>query len=433
MLNLSNKIKNLFEDPFWGNVATLFTGTTIAQAFPVLLLPLITRLYSKEALGIYFIYAGIGYLSKIVVSLQLQLSIVLPKKKKDADNLLIINLLVVLIISVFMFLVIFFLHDTIFQHIKEKELLKWLYFMPCSALLLGGFDALSYYFNRDKKYKIISTGKVLKTLSYSIVHITLGLLGFINSGLITGLIIGQFISVSFLFYKLIYRSGFNFEFDLREFRTLFIKYKDIPLFNTVITFLNMLSNQLPLFLLTRFFDAGAAADYGLASRVVSTPMGLIGQSVGQVFYQEASEIRNQNKPLENIVRTTYKRLFKIGIIPFVILAAFAPLIFNIVFNSNYETSGQITRIIIPWLFLGFLNAPISYIITILNKQKTILLYDTGLLIIRFIALYCGYYFFNSIMISVIFYSIIGVIFNGLLYFYFIFIAKHFVKGIYRDN
>ena len=80
MFNISNRIKSLFEDPFWKNVATLFTGTTIAQALPILLLPLITRLYSKEALGVYFIYAGIGFLSQIIVSLQLQLSIVLPKK-----------------------------------------------------------------------------------------------------------------------------------------------------------------------------------------------------------------------------------------------------------------------------------------------------------------------------------------------------------------
>jgi O-antigen/teichoic acid export membrane protein len=195
----------------------------------------------------------------------------------------------------------------------------------------------------------------------------------------------------------------------------------------------MLSNQLPLFLLTRFFDAGAAADYGLASRVVSAPMGLIGQSVGQVFYQEASEIKNKNKPLDDIVKTIYKRLFKIGIIPFIILAAFAPVIFKIVFDSEYETSGQITRIIIPWLFLGFLNAPVSYIITILNKQKTILLYDTGLLISRFVALYSGYYFYNSIMISVLFYSVTGIIFNGLLYFYFIFISKHSVRDVYSDK
>jgi len=434
MLNkLSDKIKNIFNDPFWKNVATLFTGTAIAQALPLLLLPVITRLYSKEILGIYFVYASIGFISQIVVSFQFQLAIVLPKEKKDANNLLIINFVIVLAVSLLMFLFLFLFHNFISQFVKQKELLRWLYFMPVSAFLLGIFNAISYYFNREKEYKIISTGKVLKTLSYSVIHITFGFIGFVKSGLIGGLIVGQLISAVFLFFKLVYNTEFKFIFNVNELKSLLIKYKDIPLFNTVISFLNMLSNQLPLFLLTRFFNAEAAADYGLANRIVTTPMGLIGQSVGQVFYQEASVIKNQNKTLENIVKTTYKRLFKIGIIPFILLAVFAPFIFKIVFNTEYESSGQITRILIPWLFLMFLNSPLTFIITILNKQKKMIVYDVFLLISRFVALLLGYYFFNNVLVSVIFYSIAGFIFNGILVFYFILISKQPIKGIYADN
>jgi O-antigen/teichoic acid export membrane protein len=428
-----NKIKNIFTDPFWKNVATLFTGTAIAQALPILLLPVITRLYPKGALGFYFVYAGIGLLSQIIVSFQYQLSIVLPKKKKDADNLLIINFIIIISVSVIMFLGIFLFFDIIAGFIKQKELLQWLYMIPVSAFFLGSFNALSYYFNREKKYKTISAGKVLKTLFYSTVHIVLGVWDFKNSGLIIGLIIGQFISTGFLFYKLIFNTDFCFKFNYSELKILLIRYKDIPVFNTIISFLNMLSNQLPLFLLTRYFNASAAADYGLANRIVTTPMGLIGQSVGQVFYQEASAIKNNNISLENIVKTTYKRLFKIGFIPFILLAAFAPFIFKIVFNTDYESSGQITRILIPWLFLMFLNSPLSFIITILNKQKVMVFYDIILLICRFVALYSGYYLFNNIFASVALYSLAGFVLNGMLIFYFIFISKQPIKEIYGND
>ena len=69
--------------------------------------------------------------------------------------------------------------------------------------------------------------------------------------------------------------------------TLVKKYKDIPLFSTLISLLNTISNQLPIFLLTRFFGFASAGLYGLSHRVVAAPMGLIGQSVGEVFYQKA--------------------------------------------------------------------------------------------------------------------------------------------------
>jgi O-antigen/teichoic acid export membrane protein len=100
-------IKARLKDPFWKNVATLFSGSALAQALPIIILPVITRIYSKEALGFYFVYVAIGLLTQIVVSLQYQLAIMLPKETKDAYKVLSLNFILVSGISLLMFLGLF--------------------------------------------------------------------------------------------------------------------------------------------------------------------------------------------------------------------------------------------------------------------------------------------------------------------------------------
>jgi O-antigen/teichoic acid export membrane protein len=420
---IRHRVQSIMSDPFWKNVTTLFTGSVIAQALPILFFPILTRIYTKEVLGIYFVFAAIGLLTQIIASFQYQLAIVLPKNTKDANHLLTINLIMVTSVSLLMLLIIWGFSDFILSLIEQKDLKNWLFYIPLSTFFLGTFNAISYYFNRFNNYKTISLGRVIKSVVFLVFQIGLGLLGYKYSGLIVGYLIGQGASLFFLFFYLFNEAEYKIQINMRDIKRLVLEYKDIPLFNTLISFLNTLSNQLPMFVLTRYFGAAAAGEYGLANRTISTPMGLIGQSVGQVFYQEAARLKNQGNSLENLVKTTYKRLLKIGIIPFILLALFSPWIFKIVFSNEYYTSGEITRLLIPWLFVMFLNSPLSFIITVLNKQKVMVAYDTFLLAFRFFALWAGYYFFDSLLIAIGFYSLVGFVFNALLLFYFLKISK----------
>lgn len=423
-------IRHRLSDPFWKNVTTLFTGSALAQALPIFILPFVTRIYPKAALGFYFVYAAMGLLTQIVASLQYQLAIVLPKTAKDADKLLVGNLMLVGLSSILLFVIIVVFFDFIASFIDQKQFLLWLYALPASTFFLGTFNAISYYFNRLKKFKAISYGKVSKSIAFSALQIVLGLWGFVNGGLIIGLIAGQAVSMVFMLYYLRQKTNFTFNFSFTEIKNLLVKYKDIPVFNTVISFLNTLSNQLPIFLLTRYFGASAAGDYGLANRTITTPMGLIGQSVGQVFYQEAAVIQNKGNALAQLVKTTYLRLLKLGVIPFFLFALWAPWLFKIVFSTDYYISGVMTRILIPWLFVMFLNSPITFIVTVLNKQRQMLWYDVFLLLFRFLALWLGYKFFNNILYTIAFYSGVGAIFNILLLFYFVHISKTKTNQVY---
>lgn len=429
-LKYKESIKEIISNPFWRNVATLFSGTAIAQALPIIIFPIITRIYTKEAIGFYFVYAAISLILQIISSLQYQLAIVLPKSTKEANTIFELSLILVFIISLVIFLITHLLFDFISGFIVNKEFIIWLYAIPLSTLFLGIFRVSNYYLNRDKSYKTIAYGKVSKSFVISFLQLIFGFIGFLKSGLIVSLIIGQAVSGLYLFIMVLLKSNYVYDLNWRAMQLAVIKYIDMPIYNTTLAVISAISNQLPLFFLSRYFGVGLTGDYGLSNRIVSTPMELIGTSIGQVFIQESSDTVNRGENLYQLVSTTYLRLFKLSVIPFFLLLISSYWIFPFVFGSQYQMSGIITMILIPWLFLHFLNSPQSFLFNVLNKQRFMTVFHSLFLMSRIVVLYIGYLIYDNIFLTIGLYSFIGVIFNIFLIFYYLKISKNTIQNKY---
>ncbi|HAM98973.1 MAG TPA: hypothetical protein DCQ26_10225 [Marinilabiliales bacterium] len=424
-------IKRRLSDPFWKNVATLTSGSVIAQALPVLVFPILTRVYSKEAIGFYFVFVGIGLITQIIASLQYELAILLPKDKKDSNTIFELSLIIVLVNTLIMQGLILLLDDWLYSLIKQEGFAQFIHLIPLSTFLLGMFRVLNNYMNLERKYKHIAYSKIAKSVTLGIIQVGMGLLGFLTSGMVIGLLAGQAVSVIYLVIQLIYRTEFKFQWDWTSMIRLAKVYKDMPIFNTAISFLSNLSNQLPVFFLSRYFGAAASGDYGLANRVVSTPMELVGSSVGQVFFQESAHLVKTKGDLHQLVKDTYKRLFKIAIIPFLLLLISAPWLFSWFFSDEYITSGYLTQILIPWLFLNFLNSPVSYLFDVLNKQRFMTIFHTVYFLSRIAGLLAGFYIFQNVFIAVAIFSTIGILFNGYTIYYYLKISKSTDFQIYK--
>ena len=140
----SDKLKGLLKDPFWRNAGNLFSGAAIGQALPILIFPLLTRLYPKVMFDVYFIYSGIILLTKIISTLQYQFALLIPKKDDDARTLLVINTGISFIVSLLLTIIFFSITPLIEPLIENKELIDWLYFIPLSTFFLGIYECFMY-------------------------------------------------------------------------------------------------------------------------------------------------------------------------------------------------------------------------------------------------------------------------------------------------
>ena len=62
---------------FWRNAVTVLSGTVAAQALPLLVAPIITRLCTPQDLGVFSIWLGIIAIASTVATLRLEAAMIL--------------------------------------------------------------------------------------------------------------------------------------------------------------------------------------------------------------------------------------------------------------------------------------------------------------------------------------------------------------------
>ena len=204
--------------------------------------------------------------------------------------------------------------------------------------------------------------------------------------------------------------------------------KEYPLYAMPNAVLNAISNNLPLYLLEFFYSAKITGFYSWAVRIIQGPMGMLTASIQQVFFRNASELYNNKGDLYSLTVKMYKRLFLIGIVPYIFIFFFAPDIFSFVFGKEWRIAGEYTSYLVPWFFVMFLNSPVSSLILILKKQKAYFMFEIALFAFRGLSLFAGYYFFKQAKYSIILYGAVGLLFNLLLLFILLRISKNASKG-----
>ncbi|QXP62873.1 lipopolysaccharide biosynthesis protein [Polaribacter sp. HaHaR_3_91] len=402
---------------FVKNVLTLITGSALSQVVIYASILILTRLFSTELFGIYTLFSSVTLILKPLATLQYEFAIVLPKKDKDAINLVGFSFIILTIYCFLLLVIIFFFNENITTFFNITKLVNLIYLLPLSVFLFGSVSIFDFWNNRTNMFKNISKGLITKSAVMSTSQLATGFSSFNSLGLIPGMLLGQSMQLLFLIKastKLMQK--LTKELSLKRMFFLAKKYKDIPVFNTIINLTNNLSNELPVLLITKYFGLANSGIYGLAVKFTRAPIGIFQQSINQVFFNKASKTYNEKGNLHDLVIKTVKHLLFISSFLFIPLFAIS-FFLDIIFGENWSDVGLYSRIIIPWLFFAFLSNPISPLILILNKQKTMVVYDTFLLLFRFLALFLGYYFYDNIVISLILFSGVGMLFNILIFIY----------------
>lgn len=420
-----DKIKPKSE--FSRNVLTLMTGTTIAQAIPIAISPILTRLYSPEDFGIFAVFSSIVILLCILSAGRYEMAIILPKKNEDANNILILSLVLVSLFSIIVFLLIFTFYDFLISIKILSNLGFYLYLIAPMIFLTSIFQIFYNWLNRQKEYKKLAISKVTQTSSTAITNIFLGIKEILTNGLIIGQFIGQIITTVYLFVKTKNTINFN-KITNYEIKMLMKKYSNFPKFDVLSSFLNALSLQLPIILLGFLFTPAVVGLFAFSRRIVGLPITLLSSSVTTVFKQTSTNDYNKYGNCTKIYKKTLISLIKIGILPSIFLFLFAPVLFEFIFGKEWREAGVYTQILVPMFFLRFISSPLTYIFYITNNHKLNLIGQILLLIFSSAGLFFGY-LVNSIITSLLFFAI-GL---SLIYLYYLYKSYILSKGIINDK
>ncbi|WP_297431336.1 lipopolysaccharide biosynthesis protein [Sulfurimonas sp.] len=380
-----NKLKPKSE--FSKNVLTLMTGTTIAQAIPIAISPILTRIYTPEDFGIFALYLAIVGFISIVITARYEMAIVLPKSDEDAINILVLALLITLSLVVLTTLTIFLFKNEILQLFNAQAVGNLIFLVPISLLFAGLIQTFNYWSNRKEYFKAMSSSQIAQSFAIGSMQPLLGYFS-INGGLILGNILGRAVTVFVLVDKFVKNDKECLkEINKKSMITQMKKYKDFPLVNSLHAFSDILRSSGSVMLISTFFGTTVLGFYSLSLRVLQVPIRIIGSALGQVLYKKFTTLHNNGENLYPYVKSVVVKLFLIAVPSFGLLFFIAPELFAFVFGEKWRIAGEYSQLLIPYLFMNFLISPISHIPIILEKQKKFfylnLIANIGMLLILF--------------------------------------------------
>ncbi len=386
MLNKLKQKRAFFrKSEFRHNVLTLMTGATIAQAIPIAISPILTRIYTPEDFGVFALYMSVASIMSVLATGRYELAIMLPKKDKDAINIVALSILISFFVSFISFLIVFVFNTQIANILSSPQIANWLYFIPITVLLTGIYQSFNYWSNRKKQYKRLATSRVVQSGTTAASNLAMGFGGFGSSGLILGGILGQGVAATVL-GKFVFREdrGLFAKINRLKIAVLAKKYKKMPIFNLPNALIDGFRLSGMMILISKYFSVASLGQFSLAWKILQIPISLIGGSISQVFFQEISSLKNEE--LYAVVTQFIKKASMLSLPMFLIIYFFSEEIFLFVFGHNWKLAGKIASILSPWVFLNFLSMPLANILIILNKQEIILLVSIIYMIVPLVIL-----------------------------------------------
>lgn len=397
-----NKIRQLIDKKlpvggFGRNVITLMTGTTFAQAIPIAISPILTRLYSPSDFGLLALFVSLTSICGSVANGRYELAIVLPVKDEEAINITAICVLIATFFSIALLVVVLLFHDYIVIKLGNPNLALWLYFVPLAVFLVGLFNALNYFHVRTKKYKDIANATVNKSIAAATTQLFLGFAKTGSSGLVFGQMVSYITGNTVLSKNILKEKVLLKSLNKTEIKRLATRYVDFPKYSMWSILANTLAYNLIDVFISYLFGAAALGFYSIGNRVLGAPSSLVGTSFGQVFFQRATEEKNTTGSATNIFLKTSKTLLLIGLPPFILLYFILEDLFAFVFGLEWRIAGTYAKIMLPLFFVRFFISPLSTINSVFEKQNISLIWQLALLFSALVIMATTINFHLSIM------------------------------------
>ncbi|MEX0721070.1 MAG: oligosaccharide flippase family protein [Balneolaceae bacterium] len=410
-MNFSNNIKSYFI-----NVATLSSGTILANLITIVATLFLTRLFTPQEIGYLTFFNSSAIVLANIFTLGYEFAIVTPKKSRVALHLTLGASALLFFFSIILsVLVLLILLLNVEPDIGLP--VNWFIFLPFAVLILGFINISQEWFTRTEQYKLLSVTKTLQSLATAIPQILIGYY-FLNSiGLVIGYIVGRATSSIVYVWKFIQNKLTDIATRKSIFSTL-KEYKRYPKYISPTIIIDRLSLEAPYFLISFLFGESALGFFAISYRVLSVPMTFIGSAVGQVFFKFLARKKNKAIQLSPALIKTWLALSIIGILPIVVILVGGADLFQIVFGEEWGFSGTLAILLVPMLYLDFISSPTGRSFLVLNLEHYSPVFSFARITYVCGSIIVGYYFGN-ILLAVLLLSLSRalalIIQNGILF------------------
>ncbi|MDO5024959.1 MAG: oligosaccharide flippase family protein [Trueperella sp.] len=358
--------------PTLAKVSTLMTGTVLAQVLVFALAPISSRVYTPEQTGEFAIILAVATTIATVAGLRYDLAIVLEENPANARMLRNTVSLIITLVAVIATITLWIAGDWLAKAVNHPQLGPWFATAGLIIFTTGQINSYNYWFTKTDQFRAISVNRVQMRGSIEAIQILLSLFWIGGlAGLVVGHILGQAGAAGTLAYK--GKKHVPNEGSPTVSRKFLLKrYRRMPLINGPNALVDQIRLQGINLLIGTLFSTNAVGQFSKAWLLMQAPVTLVTGAVSQVFFQRFAQ--TPRGEVEALVKRSVKVSAAIGFLPFLLLLAFAPVIFPWYLGSQWDISGYIAQALVPWLFLNVATSPISTVFIVTERQHELFIF-----------------------------------------------------------
>jgi O-antigen/teichoic acid export membrane protein len=374
---------NLIKGDFLKSLVVLLSGTVIAQLLNVALIPVLSRIYSPEEMGVLNFYLQIVAFITVIATLRMELA--MPLEKEESDRYILLRYaskyaIVFSIVSLLAVPVLLWQNDFSFT-------LVWVAIcIPIGVLLHALFNVGMYWSLSQDAFKKISYARLTRSAATNGFKLVFGALSFGAIGLILSVVLGMFAAVA-VYFKDVFRVVKSVKFSKgsdRE-KQLIHKHRDFRLFNLPHTLVDLTRD---LVLASMIIAVCSAHDYGSFSQayiVLRLPLMFVGEAIGQALFTKLTKLKADQQRILPFVSKLFGGLVLAAILPFSIVTLYGIEIFEFVLGAEWHDAGLYAEVIAWWSMVIFVVSPLSFLPIVLERQRSYF----GINIARTVCLVCA--------------------------------------------
>jgi len=363
---------------FAQGILSIAGGTVIGQGIGVLVSPLLTRLYTPEAMGMWGLFISFVGVATAGGALRYEVAVVAAKEDSEALSLAGHTFLLAVLTSL--------VGGAVFEAFRRHSVLGYEVFPWWSgglivlAIIVNVWgQVLRFWFIREKKFQSVGyfvAGRgALRAAGQIVLYPWNGL------GLIGGEIIGRLASLGVLLRDFPVRAAWWAVLSHRK-RSALRKYKKYPLVFLPSAFVDTMALMAPIPVFAASYGVEVGGMLSLAQRVVSVPLIFLGGAVADVFFGEIADVarRDARRAMPLFLKST----LRLGGVAFIIgigLWLFAPWGMTMVFGAAWEVSGKMLAAMAPWFVGMLIVSPISRLVFLSRYPWVKLIYDFSALFV----------------------------------------------------
>ena len=371
---MNKKLTDIFSSPLVRNTAKMSVSNIIMYMLPVIVTPILTRLYTPESFGEWGVFSSFVAIATIGLFLGFENVIIQSKEEQLSDVLALCITASTCIISAIaiIFVVGNQLGFSFFETFPSSGLL--IVYLILYALYMIFFNIC----NRYEQYYTLSFANIVKGCSQAGFRILLAFIClFALNGLILGTTIAEGITALFLLFFAMKTpvNELRIRFRFAQFKQLLRQYKNFPLYDAPSSILSFSAFNLPIIILSLYFDKASIGCFSIVLQLLLMPMSLIGTAIGKVYYQRLSNLNGNQSDISNTTHEVLRILVVISILPLLFIACGGDKLIIIFLGSKWQTAGNVALCLALWSFPTILTQPLLPLFRILFKQRTLLAYD----------------------------------------------------------